>query len=132
MSRAARDPRDGSRKWTDPEGRPHREEGPALEFPDGEKYWFRHGVAHREDGPAWEGPDGTARKHSLRGVITRQEFVDGHGVHATHALDDDGVLHVHEDGAWVMSVANASRGTNVDFLDPASCQFPGPPGPRHP
>lgn len=32
----------------------HREDGPALEFPDGNRYWYRYGKYHREDGPAFE------------------------------------------------------------------------------
>lgn len=30
----------------------HREDGPAIIFPDGEIRWYRHGSIHREDGPA--------------------------------------------------------------------------------
>lgn len=33
-------------------GQLHREDGPALEYVDGRKYWFQHGYLHREDGPA--------------------------------------------------------------------------------
>jgi hypothetical protein len=32
----------------------HREDGPAVEFADGEKHWFINGERHREDGPACE------------------------------------------------------------------------------
>ena len=30
----------------------HREDGPALEWADGDKFWYRDGLVHREDGPA--------------------------------------------------------------------------------
>jgi hypothetical protein len=30
----------------------HREDGPALIDPDGEKWWCKDGKLHREDGPA--------------------------------------------------------------------------------
>lgn len=30
----------------------HREDGPAIEFSDGSKSWFKDGKLHREDGPA--------------------------------------------------------------------------------
>jgi hypothetical protein len=34
-------------------GKIHREDGPALEYPlDGRKEWYSHGLLHREDGPA--------------------------------------------------------------------------------
>jgi hypothetical protein len=36
----------------------HREDGPAIEFAHGTKYWYRDGKLHREDGPAIEYPDG--------------------------------------------------------------------------
>jgi hypothetical protein len=36
----------------------HREDGPALEYADGDKYWWFHGKYHREDGPAIEWADG--------------------------------------------------------------------------
>ena len=36
----------------------HREDGPAIEYPDGQKQWYLHGNLHREDGPAIEYPEG--------------------------------------------------------------------------
>jgi hypothetical protein len=32
----------------------HREDGPAVEWRDGSKFWYRNDVLHREDGPAVE------------------------------------------------------------------------------
>lgn len=29
-----------------------RNDKPAIEYPDGSKYWYKDGVMHREDGPA--------------------------------------------------------------------------------
>jgi len=37
----------------------HREDGPAIEFADGSKYWYMNGKCHREDGPAIEFADGS-------------------------------------------------------------------------
>ena len=37
----------------------HREDGPAIEFSSGSKFWYLNGNKHREDGPAIERPDGT-------------------------------------------------------------------------
>jgi len=38
----------------------HREDGPAVEWKNGNKWWYRHGRLHREDGPAFEeGWDGS-------------------------------------------------------------------------
>lgn len=35
-------------------GERHREDGPAVEYADGSKYWYQNGELHREDGPAIE------------------------------------------------------------------------------
>lgn len=40
------------------ESKLHREDGPAIEFEDGEKYWYKEGKRHREDGPAYESISG--------------------------------------------------------------------------
>jgi hypothetical protein len=37
----------------------HREDGPALEYTNGDKIWYINGKCHREDGPAVEYADGT-------------------------------------------------------------------------
>ena len=39
-------------------GKLHREDGPAIEYASGDKYWCRGGKYHREDGPAIEHPSG--------------------------------------------------------------------------
>ncbi len=44
----------GDRIWLDADGRLHREDGPAVECTNGDKFWYRNGVQHREDGPAAE------------------------------------------------------------------------------
>ena len=36
----------------------HREDGPARECADGDKFWSLNGKYHREDGPAIECADG--------------------------------------------------------------------------
>ena len=40
-------------------GKLHRLDGPAVEYPDGYKAWYLNGERHREDGPAIEGCDGS-------------------------------------------------------------------------
>ena len=39
-------------------GRLHREDGPAIEWKNGDKYWYKNGEFHREDGPAIENVNG--------------------------------------------------------------------------
>src|SRR3990167_4937290 len=36
----------------------HREDGPAMEYFDGDKFWFQNNKLHRLDGPAKECSDG--------------------------------------------------------------------------
>ena len=44
---------DGHKEWR-LNGVPHREDGPAAEWPNGDKGWYLNGEIHREDGPARE------------------------------------------------------------------------------
>ena len=37
----------------------HREEGPAVEYTTGNKFWYKNGEFHREEGPAMEFASGT-------------------------------------------------------------------------
>ena len=39
-------------------GKYHREDGPAIEYKNGDKAWWLNGNRHREDGPAIEWADG--------------------------------------------------------------------------
>ena len=48
----------GKRKTFYKDGKRHREDGPAVEKPDGTKVWYINGELHREDGPAIEHPNG--------------------------------------------------------------------------
>ena len=49
--------RHGTKRWYR-NGKLHRDDGPAVEWPDGGKEWYRNGLLHRENGPALEWPDG--------------------------------------------------------------------------
>ena len=48
---------DGSQHWYR-NGELHREDGPAIVYPNGPQHWYRNGKSHREDGPAVIRPDG--------------------------------------------------------------------------
>ena len=39
-------------------GKLDRSDGPAIEYRNGRRAWYRHGKRHREDGPALESPGG--------------------------------------------------------------------------
>ena len=47
----------------------HREDGPAIEYSNGTKYWFLNGKEHRTDGPAVEDSDGS-KEWFINGVKT--------------------------------------------------------------
>ena len=49
---------DRTREWHR-NGMRHRDDGPAVERPDGAREWFRNGRRHRDDGPAIEWADGS-------------------------------------------------------------------------
>ena len=59
----------------------HRVDGPAIEWADGEKWWYFDGKLHRVDGPAVEREDGSAswwvddKRHRLDGPAI--EHADG-------------------------------------------------------
>jgi hypothetical protein len=48
----------GAKIWKLPNGKRHREDGPACEYSDGSKGWYLNDELHREDGPAVEWEDG--------------------------------------------------------------------------
>ena len=60
----------------------HREDGPAIEWPNGRKEWYLNGLRHREDGPAIEWASGYKAWY-LNGLLHREdgparECPDGH------------------------------------------------------
>ena len=50
----------------------HRENGPAIEFTTGDKFWYLNGLLHRTDGPAVIYDDGT-HKWLLNGELHRTD-----------------------------------------------------------
>jgi len=60
--------------WNNSAGQLHREDGPAVEWKDGVKYWFINGQLHRTDGPAMEYPDGRKFWYLNHRELTEEEF----------------------------------------------------------
>ena len=63
--------------WVDGNGYPiieklHREDGPAVEYFDGTKYWYLNGKRHREDSPAVEHANGS-KYWFLNGKLHRED-----------------------------------------------------------
>jgi hypothetical protein len=64
----------GTKVWKLPNGICHREDGPAIEYFDGDKFWYINGLRHREDGPAVVYPNGFKCWY-LSGIeYTEQEY----------------------------------------------------------
>jgi hypothetical protein len=52
----------------------HREDGPAIELINGTKHWYHKGKLHREDGPAIERTNGDKEWHINGKELTEAEF----------------------------------------------------------
>src|SRR6056300_848066 len=52
----------------------HREDGPAIDYANGDKSWFLDGKRHREDGPAIEWADGYKAWYINGERLTEKEF----------------------------------------------------------
>ena len=63
---------DNKTEWKNKAGKRHREDGPAVEWNDGETEWYLNGERHRENGPAVEGADGTKFWY-LNGLLHRED-----------------------------------------------------------
>ncbi len=61
-------------EWYLPNGKLHREDGPAIEWNDGDKEWFINGNRHREDGPAVIYHNGTADWYLIDVEYTKREW----------------------------------------------------------
>ena len=64
---------DGDKSWY-LNDKLHREDGPAVEWPNGYKSWYLNGQRHREDGPAVERADGSKFWYLNDEELTEQEF----------------------------------------------------------
>ena len=64
---------DGDKEWW-LNGYRHREDGPAIERADGDKAWYLNGKLHREDGPAVEYADGVKDWYLNNIQLTEEEF----------------------------------------------------------
>lgn len=58
--------------WCNSEDQIHREDGPAIEYTNGDKYWYINGDAHREDGPAIE-REGACTAWLMNGLFHRED-----------------------------------------------------------
>ena len=74
----------GTVRYTNEQGKLHREDGPAREYANGDKFWCINDKLHREDSPAIEWADGSkewwinGKRHREDGPAI--EYVSGHKV----------------------------------------------------
>lgn len=85
----------------------HREDGPAIEWHNGSKEWYKNGKRHREGGPAIEDSCGSKFWHK-EGHLHREngparEYADGHKEWWSH-----GKFH-REDGPAIEYVSGAKE-----------------------
>ena len=77
----------GTKRWY-LNGIPHREDGPAVEFLDGDQSWFFEGKLHREDGPA---------------IISSHGYKEWFNNGKLHRLDGPAFIHDDGDKAWFIN-----------------------------
>ena len=68
----------GTKYWYNQQDQLHRDDGPAVEHSNGDKYWYQQDNLHREDGPAAEYADGTKEwwiKGKRPNVSSQEEFI---------------------------------------------------------
>ena len=53
----------------------HREDGPAVEYEDGDKAWYKNGIIHRDDGPALEYLEGIKKWYLNGEELSEEEFI---------------------------------------------------------
>jgi hypothetical protein len=78
----------------------HREDGPAIIWPDGTQYWFKDGLRHREDGPAVIWSDGR-QEWWKDGIVHREDgpaYIYPNGIQKWYK---DGNLH-RDDGPAII------------------------------
>lgn len=81
---------DGVVRWIrESDGKIHRDDGPAIEYPDGSRRWLRNGKLHRTDGPAIENAEGS--RHWFRNDLLYRK---------------DGPAIEHEDGTREWFIKN--------------------------
>jgi len=64
----------GTRRYYNNAGELHRDEGPAIEQVNGDKFWYQNGLRHRTDGAAVEWPSGNKVWYINGEQLSEDEF----------------------------------------------------------
>ena len=92
---------DNKTEWKNKAGQLHREDGPAIEYINGDKYWYLNGKGHRIDGPAVEYANGS-REWYINGQPHRENGPAVEYANGTKAWYLNGKCH-REDGPAIIS-----------------------------
>ena len=60
--------------WKNEEGQVSRDDGPALEYAEGIREWFKNGLRHRENGPAIIWDDGFCLYYLNDNLYFKKEY----------------------------------------------------------
>ena len=63
----------GGIEYINENGNLHREDGPAVEWKNGNKSWYINGLLHKEDGPAIDWYDGVFKRYYLNDIMYSKE-----------------------------------------------------------
>ena len=79
----------------------HREDGPAIEYVNGDCEWLINGITHREDGPAYTSLDDYYRAYYKNGLRHREDgpaivFRDGSVLYYVYGVQ----MNVDEFNEW--------------------------------
>ena len=67
---------DDRTEWRNLDDELHRENGPAMEYVNGDKYYWKDGLLHRLDGPAQEAASGSYKAYFIEGKwYTEEQFL---------------------------------------------------------
>jgi len=64
----------GTKIYRNSKGEIHKLDGPAIEWKNGDKYWYKEGKMHRLDGPAREYANGSKYWYILDSDLEEKEF----------------------------------------------------------
>jgi hypothetical protein len=91
----------GTKYWRNDNGDFHREDGPAIEWTNGDKEWYIDGKRHREDGPAIEYVNGSQDWY-INGIL--------------HRLDGPAVIYRNMLQHWYIHGQQINCKDNEEFL----------------
>jgi hypothetical protein len=107
-------------EYRNEQGQLHREDGPAVVYTNGNKYYYKNGLIHREDGPAIEFADGE-KHYFINGLMHNEngpaaEYKDGSIVYYRNGLiqreDGPAIIDANGEKQYWMRVGTDSRGYN--------------------